>query len=77
MRGCSCHTRRDGREGPAWQCWREARGGQRSAMLVRGPYECQLADISRMESTGAFSQQTLAEDAPSLALGFHRAQMTI
>ena len=35
MRCCSCHTRRDGREGAAWQCWQAERGGQRSAMLVR------------------------------------------
>ena len=31
----SCHTRQDGREGAAWQCWQAERGGQRSAMLVR------------------------------------------
>ena len=35
MRCCSCHTRQDGREGAAWQCWQAERGGQRSAMLVR------------------------------------------
>ena len=35
MRCCSCHTRQDGREGAAWQCWQAGRGGQRSAMLVR------------------------------------------
>ena len=37
MRCCSCHrhTRQDGREGAAWQCWQAERSGQRSAMLVR------------------------------------------
>ena len=37
---CLCHTRQDGKEGAAWQCWQAERGGhsgQRSAtcMLVR------------------------------------------
>ena len=32
---CSCHTRQDGREGAAWQCWQADWGGQRPAMLVR------------------------------------------
>ena len=75
MRCCSCHTRQDGREGAAWQCWQAERGGQRSAMLVR------VADrvlvLTRVpagrllsgEATGAFSRQTPAEESSLSACG--------